>query len=488
MRKNVCFILLLLITFSLSINTTYATELKTEVITELQSVLMKDPMLAGAIAGVSIRSAATGDILYSYHGETSLTPASGLKLFTATAALTTLGPNYTFKTEIKTDGKWKKKGVLNGNVYIKGGGDPTMTVSDLHMMAQQLKKKGIHTILGDVIADDSRYDNVRYSIDIPWSDETAYYGAQISALTVSPDEDYDAGTIIVQVTPTQEGRKPKVTLYPNTNYVIFHNKAVTAEAGSKENVKIVRVHGKNELIIEGSIPEDSSLYKEWVSVWDPTNYTLALFKKELEDEGIRVKGGYYTGKTLEGTNRLIFHESEQLSEIIIPFLKLSNNTIAEMLVKEMGQVTQNLGTWEAGLNTEKNTLTQLGIDMSNTVFRDGSGISHLNTTQPNTLTQLLYRAQSEDWFPKFYHSLPVAGEAEKLTGGTLRKRMTNSSLKDKVVAKTGTLTNVSSLSGYLQTKSGEKIIFSILLNHLHDEEEGKMIEDKILFIMRDGIE
>lgn len=488
-KKFLLLILIILITFTLSsLNKLQAVELKKEGLTELRSIITTDPMLKGAISGISIRSATTGDILYAYNGETNLTPASSFKLFTAIAALTTLGSDYTFKTEISTNGNDNKKGVLKGNVYIKGGGDPSLTVKDIQLLIKQLKEKGIRKIEGDVVADDTRYDRVRYSIDLPWSDETAYYGAQISALTVSPDKDYDAGTMIVQVKPSHKGRKPIITLNPPTNYMVVHNKAKTTEAGSEENINMIRGHGNNEVIIEGSIPEEGSFVKEWISVWDPTMYTLSLFKRELGHQGINVKGDFLTDKTPTKTQKLVEHESEPLSEILLPFLKLSNNTIAESLVKEIGHQTKNQGTWEAGLETEKNTLAQMGIDIRNTVFRDGSGLSHVNTTQPNTLTKLLFCAQDKEWFPILSKSLPVAGEKEKLIGGTLRNRMINSPLKQKVQAKTGTLTNVSSLTGYLQTKTGEKVIFSIILNHLNDEEQGKIIEEKILSILHTWLE
>ncbi|WP_226527429.1 D-alanyl-D-alanine carboxypeptidase/D-alanyl-D-alanine-endopeptidase [Metabacillus niabensis] len=482
------FVTTTLIASILKSSTIYSLELKAEGVTQLESILTNDPMMRGAISGLSVRSASTGEILYSLNGETSLTPASSLKLFTAIAALTILGSDYTFNTKIKTDGKWEKKGVLKGNVYILGGGDPTLTIKDIKMMAKQLRQKGIKKIDGDVIGDDSRYDTVRYSVDLPWTDETAYYGAQISALTASPDEDFDAGTIQIQITPSQKDIEPKITLIPATDYVTIQNKAKTTDAESEETINITRVHGKNEVIIEGSIPEDKNMIKEWISIWNPTKYTLALFQKEFAQQGIHITGKCYSDITPTKTQNLVLHESEALSEILIPFLKLSNNTIAEMLVKEMGKVTHNQGTWEKGLETEINTLDQLGIDVNNTVLRDGSGLSHINTTQVNTITQLLYKAQSKEWFSQLYKALPVSGEEDKLTGGTLRKRMKNSPLKQKVVAKTGTLTNVSSLSGFLETKSGEVVIFSIILNHMDDEEKGKIIEEKILSVLQNWLE
>lgn len=492
MSKYIFCFLLLVLTFlyplGITETTVKAINFKSEGITELQALLTKDPLLKGAIVGMSVRSATTGDLLYSYNGDTSLTPASNLKLFTAAAALQILGPNYTYQTEVRTNGKINRKGLLRGNLYLKGKGDPTLTVEDLKVISKKLKQKGINTINGDLIADDTWYDDVRYSIDLPWSDETAYYGAQISALTVSPDEDYDAGTIILEVSPSKVGKKPNVNLIPNTKYIKLVSNAKTVEMDNKKEIKIMRVHGTNEIHINGSIGIDELPKKEWISVWDPTKYTLALFIKALHQEGINVRGEEHIGKTPVKTKVLLTHQSEPLSAILLPLLKLSNNTIAEMFIKEIGRTVKKDGSWETGIEIEKKSLEELGLNMSGTVLRDGSGISPINTIQANTVTQLLFKVQSMHWFSPFYESLPIAGEKGKLVGGTLQNRMTRTPLQKNVIAKTGTLTNVSSLSGYLQTQSGENVIFSIILNHLKDEKDGKFIEERILDVMTQYIE
>ncbi|PGT91571.1 MULTISPECIES: D-alanyl-D-alanine carboxypeptidase/D-alanyl-D-alanine endopeptidase [Bacillaceae] len=453
-----------------------------DVFSPLHTLITEDPILEGAIAGVSIRSASNGDLLYSYNGDLSLTPASNLKLFTAASALASLGPDYSFQTELFTDGKVRRN-EIKGNVYFVGHGDPTLRVNDIERMAKTLKKQGIQSITGDLIADDSWYDDVRYSVDLPWSDETAYYGAQISALTVSPDKDFDAGTVTIEVSPGQKNQKAEISIFPNTDFVTLINKTNTVSTDEESELTISRTHGKNEVIVEGTISYKALPIKEWVAVWDPTSYSLSVLKKALKQQGIKVKGRERKGVKPNHSKMLLTHQSIPLKEILIPFMKNSNNTHAEMLVKEMGKAHKQSGSWEAGLEVEKQTLTSLGIDVENMYLRDGSGISHVNAIQANSVTDLLYKSQSQAWFSSFYNSLPVAGVKEKKIGGTLRNRMKEEPLKENVVAKTGTLTNVSSISGYLTLSDGNKLIFSILMNHLKDEEQGKLLEEKILSVI-----
>jgi len=169
-----------------------------------------------------------------------------------------------------------------------------------------------------------------------------------------------------------------------------------------------------------------------------------------------------------------------LSELMIPFMKLSNNGHAEVLVKEMGKVVHGEGSWEKGLEVMAAELSRFGIDTSTLVLRDGSGISHANLIPANQITKLLFMAEKEEWFPVFQRSLPVAGVKDRMIGGTMRNRLKEKNLKNRVAAKTGTLTGVSTLAGYVETSSGETLIFSIMLNNLLDDREGRKVEDRIV--------
>lgn len=445
---------------------------------EIPQLLENDVRLKGSIVGISVRSSKTGEIIYEHNGDIRLKPASNMKLITGAVALSILGENHTFETKLLTDGRTKGS-TLKGNLYLVGQGDPTLQKEDFDNLALKLKERGISKVNGDLIGDDSWYDDVRLSQDMIWSDEEFYYGAQISALTASPNEDYDSGSVRIKVYPGREvGDEAEIQLSPFTDYLKVINKVSTAEPNEESNVNFTRNHGTNTVIIDGKIPLGSEGEKEYIAVWEPTKYALYLFQQSLKEHGIKLKGKIKTGHTPEKAAVITTHHSIPLSELLIPFMKLSNNTHAEILVKEIGKRVKDEGSWEKGLEVLTEQVVNFGMNKEVMVIRDGSGISHITLVPANELTQLLFHVQKEPWFQTFYDSLPVAGNKGRFVGGSLRERMATLDVR----AKTGTIATVTSLSGYVNTKNGETLIFSILLNNLVDN-DCKDIEDKIVEIM-----
>ncbi|WP_404333147.1 D-alanyl-D-alanine carboxypeptidase/D-alanyl-D-alanine-endopeptidase [Mesobacillus maritimus] len=462
--------------FFLPSHPSYAKEPNHSFQAEIKQLLREEPILKGGLAGISIRSGSTGEILYEYNGDVRMRPASNMKLFTSAAALSVLGEKHRFETEVRHKGKIKGN-ILKGNLYIKGYGDPTLLREDLTQMAKEIAKTGITTIKGDLIADDSWFDDVRLSKDLVWSDEYAYYGPQISALTVSPNKEYDTGTVIVEVSPgLKVGASAQIKLSHKSNYLNIINQSITIAPDGKTDLSVERKHGTNTIYVKGFVPIGAKIEKEWISVWEPTKYVLDLFKQELAKQGISVKGNAKIGETPKDAEIITSHLSIPLSELLIPFMKLSNNGHAEILVKELGKIRKGEGSWEKGLEVLIEQMPRLGVNPTTMVIRDGSGISHVNSIPANEISGLLFQVQKEKWFPSFLKALPRTGNKDKMTGGTLRNRMETLNVK----AKTGTIATVTSLSGYVETKKGETLIFSILLNNLLDEEKGKEIEDEIV--------
>lgn len=457
-----------------------------DTLTEKINAVLEKEELDGAVAGVTVKHAANSKILYSYNGETRLHPASNMKLLTAAAALETLGADYQFHTEVLTDGK-QVDTVLQGNLYLKGKGDPTLLKSDLDQFAKELKAQGIRLIKGNIIGDDTWYDNVRLSQDLNWSDESFYTGAQVSALTLSPDQDYDAGTLIVEVIPDKKAEgKAQVRINPETDYVTISNQTKMVPAGEAKQITIEREHGSNRVILTGTMPADGTISRSYVSVWEPAGYALSLFHTALKEHGIKFTGDMEKEfkATPQDAHVLATKESIPLSELLFPFMKLSNNGHGEMLTKEMGKVVHGEGSWDKGLEVIPDVMETFDMNPDTILLRDGSGMSHKTLISTNNLTQLLFAAQDKSWFNLFKQSLPVAGEADRYLGGTLRNRMTEAPVKGNVKAKTGLITGVSALSGYVTAANGEELIFSILINnYLGSTEEMHAIENEIATIL-----
>jgi D-alanyl-D-alanine carboxypeptidase/D-alanyl-D-alanine-endopeptidase (penicillin-binding protein 4) len=429
--------------------------------TDLDSILAL-PRLAGADVALVVQTL-DGATVYNRAGERRQQPASNTKLVTSVAALDILGLDYRFDTSVHTTGR-RFGLLLDGDLYLRGTGDPTMLAADYDALAKKVADKGIRFVRGRLVADDTWFDDVRLGTSWAWDDEPFSYSAQVSALTASPDTDYDAGSIIVRVAPGPNG-KAAVSTEPPTDYVTIANTAVTGPAGSANTISVDRVHGTNTITVTGSIPSGGAVTSSWIAVWEPTGYAAALFRAALGRHGVRVHGQTTRGAVPAGAATVTTRQSMPLRQLQVPFLKLSNNLHAEILVKAMGRAVSGRGTWSAGLAAMAARLPAYGVDPARLSLRDGSGLSRMDQLAPDQLAALLGAARSRPWFPDWYEALPIAGKADRLVGGTLRNRMRGTAAEGRVHAKTGTLTGVSSLSGYVTTASGEQWVFSMVVNN-----------------------
>ncbi|TWT16029.1 D-alanyl-D-alanine carboxypeptidase/D-alanyl-D-alanine-endopeptidase [Planomicrobium sp. CPCC 101079] len=425
--------------------------------------IIQGSRLADAACSLAIRHAETGDLLYGKNEEDGITPASSLKILTAAAALEVLGENHRFSTAVFMDGAIEK-GILHGNLYLRGQGDPTLRKSNLDNFAAALAKRGVKEISGNLIGDDTWFDADRLSPGISQEDESYYYAARISALNLSPNADFDTGSIKVDAKPSRIGQPAKVILPSSAAFMEVDNRAVTVPKNESNTLLIERETGTNKIIITGNVPLGSAGAKEWISVPDPTAYALFNFQLALAERGIAFSetSKILAGKVPPAATLLLSHESMTLKKLLVPFMKLSNNSHAEMLAKEMGKAVYGDGSWNSGLRVMRSFLEGFGLDTDQWLFEDASGMSHTNKITAAELSKLLYKVRFRPWFSHFLNGLPVAGAPERFIGGTLRKRFKTGSAKNNATAKTGTLNGVSSLSGYVKTKDGEWLVIAFL--------------------------
>ncbi|MEV0002213.1 D-alanyl-D-alanine carboxypeptidase/D-alanyl-D-alanine-endopeptidase [Micromonospora sp. NPDC050980] len=440
--------------------------------------VLADSRLDGAQAGVVVVDTTTGRTLYDRNGSRRLVPASNTKLLTSTAAMELLGPGHRFTTDVSADGP-RRAGLLSGDLYLRGGGDPTMLAADYDRLAAQVAATGVRVVTGNLVADDTRYDGSRLGPDWTWDDEPYYYAAQVSALTVAPDTDYDAGTVIVNATPgARAGARPKISMTPANGWLRIDNRAETVADG-ETTISVEREHGSNTVVVTGQIAVGEATESDWVTVWEPTGYAADVFRSALRRHGVRVLGRTVLGvSTPDDARPLARHDSMPLADLLVPFLKLSNNGHAEVLTKELGRMLSGSGTWSAGLSAIGEYVGDAGMDTGTLRQRDGSGLSRRNLIPSAQFVTLLSAVRAEPWFDTWYAALPVAGNADRFVGGTLRSRMAGTAAANNVHAKTGSLTGVSGLSGYVTDADGRLLAFSIVLNN-YLTSSVKGLEDQI---------
>lgn len=412
---------------------------------------------------VSVLDADTGAVLYGRRASTTAMPASNTKILTAVAALDVLGPDYRFTTDVVRRGR-VTDGVLHGNLYLVGRGDPTSRQSDYAALAKAVRAAGISSVTGKVVADGSFFDTERYNPGWSPSYASQYYAAQTAALTVAPNADLDSGTVLVKVKGGTRGRRPSLSTTPAAakSYVRLVNEASTTGSTS---VSLSRRLGGNTITVRGRV-RSGATWSGLVTVDKPELYAAAVFRRELSRQHVDVEGGTRLGTTpASKRTRVARDRSITLAALLVPFLKLSNNLHAEALTKTMGTLDGRPGSWPGGLARTTAYVRGLGVPATGLSLADGSGVSRRDRVSPLTMASVLVKVRDEPWWPAFDTGLPVAGVQSRLVGGTLRNRMTGTRAAGNAHAKTGSLTGVTALSGYVTGRDGRRYAFSMISNY-----------------------
>lgn len=432
--------------------------------------ILTDKRLTDSQIGVTVADANTGEVLYEHNGAKRAIPGSNDKLTTTAAALQNLGGDFTYSTEVLGDRP--TDGVVAGDLYLRGAGDPTVLEADYDKLAEDLAALGVSTVDGDLVADDTAFDSVRSGAEWGWSDLQFTYAAEVSALTVASGDDYNAGSVRVFVKPgAAEGDAAQISMAPANDYVEIVN---TATTGTSTNVTVNRDPHDNVIRVSGTVKAGTEGTFATRSVIEPTRLAADVFADSLADAGITLNGDLRYGEsTPQGPETLATHQSMTLTELTGEILKPSNASVAEALFKTLGYEATGKGTFASGKAAVYAGIEPNGVDTGPIRQVDGSGISRHNMMTTNMLTDLLVGAKKADWFDTWYGALPIA-----CGDGTLASRMCGTPAADNVRAKTGSMTSVSALSGYVTDADGRELVFSVITNdYLYSTV--KDIEDKI---------
>jgi D-alanyl-D-alanine carboxypeptidase/D-alanyl-D-alanine-endopeptidase (penicillin-binding protein 4) len=412
-----------------------------------------------AHVGISVLRYATGQVLYEREGNKLFTPASVQKLATAGAALARLGVARRFQTRVVTAGLLEN-GVLHGDLVLKGDGDPMLTQADLDGLAARVAAAGIRELVGDLVGDATVFvPETRGPEGWAIDDMSQGYAATVSGLTLNRN------ALTVTVAPGGHPGEPlKVELTPASRYVQVRNRASTLAAGEQGTLGIgflaTGTPWSETLNITGGLPLGTKR-EESMAMTDPARFTLIAFKEALVRQGVRWRGQARLGPAPAGARTLASHASPPLSDITRQMLRASNNLIAETLLLHLGvRGRGGPGTWEKGVSELRKFLEQAGWKPDSYRLSDGSGLSRYNAVSPGQLTRLLHHMPTQGGaYPALLVGLPVGG-----VSGTLEERLTDPGLRGRLRAKTGTMSGVSSLAGYLDTRDGQTLVLAILAN------------------------
>jgi D-alanyl-D-alanine carboxypeptidase/D-alanyl-D-alanine-endopeptidase (penicillin-binding protein 4) len=431
------------------------------------TALFSAPAVQHVHWGVHVVSLRDGATLFSHNAPEFLIPASNQKILTVAAAAERLGWDYKFTTRLMATGPIGGDGVLDGDLVIIGDGDPTINPRHpdrwgvFDRWAEALKARGIKAIAGNVIGDDNRFDEPGWGVGWAWDNLQDGYGAPVGALQ------YNENQAEVIVGPGMGPGAPGIiATSPIGSGIFVVNKVVTATADGESAISLSRLPGTPFLHVGGQIADAAKPVTVLAAVHNPTEFYLEALRDVFTRHGIEVMGSMTDIDELrepprtEGNIELYVDRSPPLSEIADVLMKWSRNGYAETLLHALAPPDQP-ATGTRGMPAMRDALTALGLTPDGYLPRDGSGLSRYDYVSAQSLTRLLTALHTHPTHAApFRATLPVAG-----ISGTLASRMKATPAEGRVLAKTGTLSSVRSIAGYLTTAAGETITFAMLANN-----------------------
>jgi D-alanyl-D-alanine carboxypeptidase/D-alanyl-D-alanine-endopeptidase (penicillin-binding protein 4) len=454
----------------------------------------RQPALEPGFFAVKIVSLDSGQTIFEQQANKFVRPASNMKLYTVATAFDRLTPDYHFMTSVYAREK-PEDGKIKGDLIVYGRGDPSISTrlngdyfKGINDLADRIVAAGVKRVRGDLVGDESYFNGSPIGSGWEWEDLTWSYGAQVSALSVNDN----AIDLYVRPGATVGAPVSVTTGPPNASFITIVNRATTSPKELRSNLQIYRGLGANAVEITGTLPLGDAGFRGGVAIPDPPLAFVSMLRDALLKRGVKIdgqlrtvtdrSGGSVQPRVPAGFNsptgtinqfpvEITSLSSPPFATIATHTLKPSQNQYTELILRTLGRTQPQLNSdtgrdrtdEELGLVIVRNFLRQAGIAENEVALDDGSGLSRNDLISASTTVQLLTYMSKHKYFAQFRDALPIAG-----TDGTLSTRMRGTPAEKNLRAKTGSLSSVASLSGYVTTAGGEHLVFSMMLNNYPD--------------------
>jgi D-alanyl-D-alanine carboxypeptidase/D-alanyl-D-alanine-endopeptidase (penicillin-binding protein 4) len=434
--------------------------------------------LAGSKVGVEVVEFESGQVLYSRNERAPLNAASNVKLVTSAAALSRLGPEYRWRTVVygptlSGGRQFSAGGELAGDLYLRGAGDPTLTTEGLSALAMALSGQGLKRVRGGLVIDASAFEGGSLGPGYDQKNETAAYRAPSSAASLN------SNAVLVTVIPGPKAGAPaRITVDPPSPYFSITGRIITAglTGPAIPMVETSELEGQTRITLSGRIRVGSEPRPFLRRVVHPELFLGHTFREILKHYGISIDKPLRLGTVpAEGYRTLATHDSPSLAVVLHDLNKRSSNFAAEQVLRTLGgEVVGRPGSWDKGLEAVARHLEALGIPRNSYRMNNGSGLYDSNRFTAEQLVTVM-RAALRDFRigSEYLASLSVAG-----IDGTLGQRMGGTPAHRYVRAKTGTLANVSSLSGVVGAPGEKPLLFSLLVNDVPNPTAARVAQDR----------
>jgi D-alanyl-D-alanine carboxypeptidase/D-alanyl-D-alanine-endopeptidase (penicillin-binding protein 4) len=473
-----------------------ATPVPIQTISDLQSrirLTLAHPELRRGSVGVKIVSLDANKVIFEENAEKYFMPASNMKSYTVAAAIEKLSPDFRFVTSVYAPAMPDANGTIRGDLSVYGRGDVSFSTAfydgdyykGLDALATKIVQSGVKRIEGNLVGDESYFTGSPIPPSWEWEDLQWYYGAEISALPVNDN------AVDLSVKPSSINLPCAVQVLPANAVMKIVNRCTTSATGAKREIQIVKKIDQNTIEITGTMPLEDKGYKGFIAVSRPAQLFVELLRGLLMQKGVVITG---QNKVINAKDKAVSAVASSISPVEItklespPFslvaaktMKPSQNTYTETILWTLGEQIgrkqesslaidevsikklQQTSSADLGLKVVQNFMSEIGVAPESVIQWDGSGLSRHNLITPSSAVQLYMYMSKSRYADAWRNSLTIGG-----TDGTLKNRFKETAAAANVRGKTGTIDQVSALSGYVTTASGERLVFSILVNGVND--------------------